>query len=102
MNVHFQTDLFHEIIQGIALSCEGFLLEGKEMVEAAAKIYLAMQQAEVSAAAEETKITTEVFEPKTFRYSRLSTCKKCDTTFVRYIADDVKYCPGCGRKICDD
>lgn len=99
---HFQTELFHEIIQGIATSCESYLLEGKEMIDAAAKIYLAMQQKEVTKAVDETKLFTEVFEQKTFRYSRMATCKKCGYKFIRFVADGIEYCSGCGRKINND
>lgn len=96
--VHFQKDLFQEIIQGIAMSCEGYLLEGKEIVEAAASIYLSLQQNQASAEAEETQLVTE-WKDGQAKYSRISTCKRCNHKFVRFIADNVKNCPGCGRRI---
>ena len=96
--VHFQTNLFQEIIHGIATSCEGYMLEGKEMIEAAANIYLSISKASEQQAKEETEITSEWTDGQ-MRYSRISTCKKCERKIVRYIADDLRYCPGCGRKI---
>lgn len=95
---HFQTNLFQEIIQGIATSCEGYLLEGREMIEAAANIYLALQKTEEVEEKEETDISSE-WKDGQLRYSRICTCKRCNHTIVRYIADDVRFCPGCGRKI---
>lgn len=96
--VHFQTNLFQEIIHGIATSCEGYMLEGKEMIEAAANIYLSLEKSSEQQAKEETDIISE-WKDGQFRYSRICTCKKCDQKIVRYIADGLKYCPGCGRKI---
>ena len=94
---HFQTNLFQEIIHGIATSCEGYMLEGKEMIEAAANIYLALLKEDPDAAGE-TDIESQWSEGQV-KYSRISTCKRCNHKIVRFIADDLRYCPGCGRKI---
>ena len=95
---HFQTNLFQEIIHGIATSCEGFVLEGKEMIEAAANIYLAIEKEEELTKQEETDVTSE-WRDGEVRYSRICTCKRCNHKIVRFIADDLRFCPGCGRKI---
>ena len=100
--MHFQKELFQEIIQGIATSCEGYLLDGKEMIESAANIYLSMQHSEASAAAEETSFYTEPCEAKTCMYSRISVCKVCGHKTIRFVADGVKYCQGCGRRVMED
>lgn len=97
--MHFQKELFQEIIQGIATSCEGYLLEGKEMIESAANIYLSLQKDGASAAAEECSFLTESFEAKSFVYTRISTCSSCGHKTVRYMADNVKFCQGCGRRV---
>lgn len=102
---HFSTSLFQEIIQGIATSCEGYLLEGKEMVESAANIYMALskiadeeKRIESEEPAGDTKLVT-TWQDGQVRYSRISTCTSCNRKIIRFIADDLKFCPGCGRKI---
>lgn len=95
---HFQTTLFQEIIQGIATSCEGYLLEGKEMIEAAASIYLGIEKDSKESKTEETKLCSEWTDGEV-KYSRISTCERCNHKIVRFIADDVRFCPGCGRRI---
>lgn len=103
---HFQTSLFQEIIQGIATSCEGYLLEGKEMVESAANIYMALSKIadeekrieKDSVAAGDTKLVT-TWQDGQVNYSRISTCTSCNRKIIRFIADDLRFCPGCGRKI---
>ena len=99
--MHFQKELFQEIIQGIATSCEGYLLDGKEMIESAAKIYLSMQQSAENMPAEETSFLTECFEPQLFRYTKKSTCSACGHVSIRYLADGIKFCQGCGRRVKD-
>ena len=95
---HFQKILFQEIIHGIATSCEGYMLEGKEMIEAAANIYLNLIRQDEQLAKEETELISE-WKTGEFIYTRISKCKKCDHTFARYVADNVQFCPGCGRRI---
>ena len=98
MNVHFQTPLFQEIIHGIATSCEGYLLEATDMIKAAAEIYVSLHKAEEEAEKGETEVDTEWTEGEC-KYKRISECRNCKQRMIRFPADGVQFCSGCGKKI---
>lgn len=93
---HFQKTLFQEIIQGIALSCEGYLLEGKEMVDAAARIYLEITKEKET---EETTLIGEWVEQREVTFRKLVTCTKCGKARAKFVGEELNYCQFCGRKI---
>ena len=96
--VHFQSNLFQEIVQGIALSCEGHLFEQADLLRAAAEIYGTMHKLEEKAEKEETTIHTDWISGEA-HYNRISECNTCNERFIRYPADGIKFCPMCGRRI---
>ena len=107
--VHFQTELFSEIMKGLSESFNGFSIQAEFLIKAATDIYInsASMKSNVAAAEEnekpEEQKQTEYFvkshEPKEVHCMGVIECIKCGYTHGKFIGEKMNFCPGCGKAI---
>ena len=97
-DVHFQADLFSEIIGGLSNTIQE--LSAEKLVDVATKIYISLsKKSEASAAAGETSfVVCEEFRRQIMCSGTLE-CKSCGHKEGKFIGMELNFCPGCGRKI---
>lgn len=96
--VHFQADLFSEIIQGLSTNIQE--LSSDKLVDVATKIYcnLAKGKKEKDAAGETTFYIANQ-ERRAVNCLGVLKCKECGHEEGRFIGQEIKYCAGCGRRV---
>lgn len=98
-NVHFQADLFSEIIQGLKTSMEELAVPAEHVVDLATKIYISLSKKSESGAAGDTTFYIANQERRTVNCLGVIKCKECGHEEGKFIGQEIKYCAGCGRKV---
>ena len=97
-DVHFQADLFSEIIKGLSTSINE--LPSEKLADVATKLYcnLAKSKKEKGAAGE-TSFYISNQERRAVNCLGIIKCKECGHEEGRFVGQEIKYCAGCGRRV---
>ena len=101
--VHFQTELFSEIMGGLSKSFEGFSIGAELLIKAATDIYINSAKVPTSAAESAEVNQTDFFvkshEMKQVHCMGVVECKSCGYEHGKFIGEKMNFCPGCGKAI---
>lgn len=108
--VHFQTELFSEIMKGLLESFNGLSIQAELLIKAATDIYINSATsknldaaAETNALPPEERKQTDYFvkshEPKEVHCMGIIECKSCGYEHGKFIGEKMNFCPGCGKAI---
>ena len=96
--VHFQADLFGEIIKGLSTNIQE--LPSEKLADVATKLYcnLAKNKKEKREVGE-TSFYISSQERRSVNCLGIIKCKECGHEEGKFIGQEIKYCAGCGRKV---
>lgn len=97
-NVHFQADLFSEIIQGLKGSIEELSVPADHVADLATKIYISLSKKSESAAGD-TSFYIASSEKRSVNCLGVIKCQECGHEEGRFVGQDIKFCAGCGRRV---
>jgi hypothetical protein len=105
--VHFQTELFSEIIGGLSKSFEDFSIGAELLIKAATDIYInsaktstdAAESAEQSSEILQTDFFVKSHEMREVHCMGIIECKSCGYEHGKFIGEKMNFCPGCGKAI---
>lgn len=97
--VHFNRELFQEIVEGMVTSTATSHLDvsGNIVFQEAVKLFEELDKYE--GIREKTQLVS-TYKPVQFRDAKRSTCTVCGHVMIREKTHDgIKFCSGCGRQI---
>jgi len=97
--VHFQSELYSEIIKGLVESFKDFKVEAGQLIKAATEIYISSAPNEVeNIAAGETDFNVELNRKSVICLGILE-CKSCGFRHGKFVGEQIRFCPGCGKAV---
>lgn len=108
--MHFQTELFSEILSGLSESFKGLSIQAELLIKAATEIYINAAAGKTKDAAEEktaslpeevrqTDFIIKSNEMREVHCMGIIECKSCGYEHGKFIGEKMNFCPGCGKSI---
>ena len=96
--VHFQADLFGEIIKGLSTNIQE--LPSEKLADVATKLYCNLAKSKKEkVAVGETSFYIADQQRRAVNCLGIIKCKECGHEEGKFIGQEIKYCAGCGRRV---